>query len=110
MPTLSVKLEFVVKMPSVTLRVIVELPFCPAAGVTVAVRLVPVPPMTTFAVGTSVVFDEAALTERMAVFSSASPMVTGMAPDAVPCATFCVATALIVGGVLKSLSCVTSEL
>ena len=82
-PTVTVKLVFVVNVPSVALSVIVEVPVCPLAGVTVTVRLVSVPPMTTFALGTKVVFDDALFTDRMDVFSSASPIVKGSALVAV---------------------------
>ena len=57
-PTVTVKLVFVTNVPSVTLSVIVETPVCPLAGVTVTVRLVSVPPITTLALGTSVVFED----------------------------------------------------
>ena len=86
-PTVIVKLVLVTNVPSVTLSVIVETPVCPLAGVTVTVRLVSVPPMTTFALGTKVVLDEVLLTDRMVVFNSASPIVKGSAAVAVLRAT-----------------------
>ena len=74
-PTVRTKLELEVKTPSVTLSVIVEVPFWPLDGVTVTVRAVPLPPITMFAFGTSVVFDDAPVTDKIAVFSSPSPTV-----------------------------------
>ena len=56
-------------------------------SVMVVVRLVSVPPMTTFALGTTVVLEEVLLTDRMVVFSSASPIVKGSALVAVLRAT-----------------------
>ena len=84
--TVSTKLVLVVNVPSVTLVVIVEVPVCPVAGVTVTVRLAPLPPITTFAVGTSVVLEELPLTARIVGDNSASPTVNASALVAVPVA------------------------
>ena len=98
--TVSTKLEVVVKMPSVALSVIVDVPVCPVAGVTVTVRLAPLPPITTFAVGTSVVLEELALTARIVGDNSASPTVNASALVAVPCAVLWLAMVPMVGAVL----------
>ena len=52
-------------VPSLTVTVIVAVPLWFAAGVTVTVRLAPLPPKTMFASGTSVWFDEVAVTVRL---------------------------------------------
>jgi hypothetical protein len=51
-----------VHTPSVTEIVMSEIPVTPAAGVMVSVRLIPLPPMTRFASGISVWFDDVAKT------------------------------------------------
>ena len=51
-----------------------------AAGVTVTVRLAPVPPNTMFAFGTRAVFDELPVTIRLAAAVSTSPTVKASAP------------------------------
>ena len=50
--------------PSLTVTVIVVVPVCPAAGVSVTVRLAPLPPKTMFAFGTSAGLVELPLTVR----------------------------------------------
>src|SRR5258708_5132019 len=57
--TVRRKLSLVVFVPSLTLTVMVAGPVCPAAGVMVTVRLVPLPPKTMLFVGTSTGFEEA---------------------------------------------------
>ena len=49
-------------VPSLTVSVMVAVPLWFAAGVTVTVRAAPLPPRTMFASGTSVWFDEVAVT------------------------------------------------
>ena len=55
---------FVVDNPPalVTVSAMVDVPFCPAAAVTVTVRAAPDPPSTTFADGTNVVLLDVLLT------------------------------------------------
>ena len=66
--------------PSFTVTVMVVLPVCPAAGVTVTVRLAPLPPNTIFPLGTSPGLDDTALNCRFAGAVSASPTVNGIGP------------------------------
>jgi hypothetical protein len=68
--------EFV---PSLTETVIVEVPVNPGAGVTVTVRLLPLPPNTMLFVGTSDGFDEARPRVRLPSGVSGSPMTKGIA-------------------------------
>ena len=82
-PTVRKKFELEVKIPSVTLKVMVAVPVNPVAGVIATVRLVPLPPNMILAEGTSVVLDDVAETARMEVLSSASPTVKGIAAVAV---------------------------
>ena len=60
---------------SVTRKVMVVMPVCPTAGVTWTVRLGPLPPSTTLAVGTSVVSLEVRVTIRLPAASCRSPTV-----------------------------------
>src|SRR5207253_6900094 len=66
--------------PSVTVRVMVAVPVCPAVGVTVTVRPVPEPPMVTFPFGMSAGFDDWTLTTRLPAAVSASPTVNPTGP------------------------------
>ena len=68
--TVTKKLVLVLLGPSFTVTVIVAAPVCPAAGVTVTVRLAPLPPNTIFRLGISPGLDDAALNCR---FAGASP-------------------------------------
>src|ERR1044071_5545316 len=63
--TVSVKLVLVLAVPSLTVNVIVAVPFWFAAGVTVTVRLDPLPPNTMFAVGIRVGLEEVPLNVRL---------------------------------------------
>ena len=67
------------------------------AGVTVTVRLAPLPPNTMFASGTSTVSLLLALNVRSATAVSSSPSVTANAPVAVSSLVCWFATSLIVG-------------
>ena len=58
--TVNTKLVEAVRVPSLTVTVIVEVPLPPAAGVMTALRPAPLPPKTMLATGTSVAFDEVA--------------------------------------------------
>src|SRR6267143_2540075 len=78
--TVSTKVSLAGKDPSLNVTVIVALPFWLAAGLTVTVRLAPLPPNTMFALGTSVGLDELPLTVRLPAALSASPTVNAIAP------------------------------
>jgi hypothetical protein len=95
--TVSRNVVGVVVVPSPTVTVIVDEPAWFAAGVTVTVRLAPLPPNTTFAFGTTVVSDEVADTVRLAAAVSTSPTVTASAPVAVSSFVVCAAIAVMVG-------------
>ena len=82
-PTVSTNVVLVVVAPSVTLRVIVEVPDCPEAGVIVTVRLAPEPPSTMLAVGITVVLLDVADVVNEATAVSASATVKAIAPVAV---------------------------
>src|SRR5438093_13210307 len=72
--TVRRKLVLAVAPPaSLTVRVIVALPLCSAAGVIVAVRPAPLPPNTILALGTYSGLDDWPDTTRMADGVSASP-------------------------------------
>ena len=60
--TVRVKLVLVLSKPSLTVRVIVAVPVCPLAGVTVTERLAPLPPKTILTLGTRVGLEELAVT------------------------------------------------
>jgi hypothetical protein len=81
--TPNVKVVLVLTAPSLTLTVIVALPFWFAAGVTVTVRFAPLPPNTIFPFGTSVVLLLEAVTVREDTGVSWSPTVNATAPVAV---------------------------
>src|SRR5882762_10692053 len=71
--------EVAVEPPSLTETVMVAVPVWPLAGVTVTVRLLPLPPKTMLALGTSPVLDELPARVRLATGVSASLIVNGMA-------------------------------
>jgi len=66
--------------PSVTVTVMVAVPNWSAAGVTVTVRLAPLPPKTMFPLGTNIVFDEVPDSVRLPTAVSLSPIVNASAP------------------------------
>src|SRR5688572_3502573 len=78
--TVSVKLAELVSSPSETKTVTSVTPVWSAAGVTVTVRLEPLPPNATLAAGTKVVLVEAALKVRLDATVSTSPTVKAMGP------------------------------
>ena len=82
--TVTAKLLFVLALPSLTVTVMVAVPTCAATGVTVTVRLAPLPPKTMLAFGTKVGLDEFPLSVRMVSAVSASPTVNAMAPIGAP--------------------------
>src|SRR5438876_955846 len=71
--TTSTNVVLAVRLPSLTVTVIVAEPDCPAAGVTTTVRFPPLPPKTTVAFGASVVFDELPDNVRLPTGVSTSP-------------------------------------
>ena len=77
--TVSKKESLALLVPSLTVTVMVLVPDNPDAGVTVTVRLVPLPPNTMLLVGTRVGLDEVALRMRLAGGVSRSLIVNGMA-------------------------------
>jgi hypothetical protein len=68
-----------VAAPSLTVIVIVATPLWPETGVTVTVRLAPLPPNTMLLTGISPVADEAADTVRLLAAVSTSPIVNAIA-------------------------------
>ena len=58
--TVNTKLVEAVRVPSLTVTVIVEVPLSPAAGVITALRPAPLPPKTILATGISVASEEVA--------------------------------------------------
>ena len=100
--TETVNVELVVVVPSDTLSVIVAGPpllalLALAAGVTVRVRLLPLPPSTRPVLATSAVLLEVAVTSRLPAAVSASPTVKANGPAAVSSATVWLLSVLIVG-------------
>src|SRR6266487_1481966 len=81
--TVRRKLSLADNCPSLTLTVIVALPVWPVAGVTVTVRVAPLPPNAMLFSGTSVGFDEVPLSVRFFSGVSASFTVNGIAAVAV---------------------------
>src|SRR2546423_820106 len=96
----SAKLVVVLRMPSLAMRSIWVVRICPAAGVTVTVRLESLPPSTMLLNGTKVVFQEPTVTARLPAAVCASPMVNGSGAVEVPALIVWFGTLLTVGGVL----------
>src|SRR6267378_3482444 len=94
--------------PSVTLSVMVVAPLALAAGVTVTVRLAPLPPITTFALGTRAVSDEVPLTLRSLIRLSISPMVKLKAP-VVPSSAMIWSAMLVMVGALTAVTVTKNE-
>ena len=92
--------------PSLTVRVIVAEPKALARGVTVTVRLAPLPPSTMEATGASAVLVLLAETVRAPGAVSTSPTVKASGPVAPSSAMVWLATGVIVG---TSLTVVTSK-
>ncbi len=78
--TVTTKLSLALKAPSLTVTVIVLVPVCPAAGVTLTVRLAPLPPKTIPLSGTSAGLLEVPLTVKLPTAVSMSPTVNPIAP------------------------------
>ena len=77
--TVSKKASEAVSTPSLAVRVRVAVPVCPAAGVTVTVRLAPLPPKTILPAGTRDALEEIPLMVRLVSTESVSPTVNGIA-------------------------------
>src|SRR3989442_11758810 len=73
--TVNTKLSLAVRLPSLTVTVIVAVPVWLRAGLTVTVRLAPEPPKTMLAAGTKVGLEEAPETTRLPAAVCASPTV-----------------------------------
>src|SRR5438445_140486 len=73
--TVSTKLSLEVRLPSLTVTVMVDVPVWLRAGVTVAVRLAPEPPKTMLAAGIKVGLEEAPETIRLQARDGASSTV-----------------------------------
>src|SRR5262249_40881940 len=96
-PTVRRKPVLALREPSLTVTVTVAVPVWPAAGVSVTVRLAPLPPKAMFAPGSSVWFDELPETVRLPAGVSASPTVKAIGPTGVPVVVDWFAIAEIVG-------------
>ena len=100
--TVTVKVSVAVNpLPSVTVNVIVEMPDCPFAGVTVTVRFPALPPIAIDALGISTRFDDVADTTRLASGVSASFTVKATGPMTAFKLPVWFPTVLIVGGVAR---------
>ena len=86
------------------MSVIVVVPDCPVAGVTVTVRLSLLPPNTILALGIRSGFEEAPVRRSEAAAVSASPIVKLIGPRTVSCRIVWPLMAEIVGGVLTVLT------
>ena len=78
--TVKTKLVEALRVPSLTVTVMVVVPFSPATGVMTTFRLAPVPPKVMLAFGTRVVFDELPASVKLPGGVSASPMVNAIGP------------------------------
>ncbi len=97
--TVNTKLVETVRVPSLTVIVMVEVPLCPAAGVMIALRPAPLPPKAILATGISTAFDEVADSVNAFGEVSASPIVNAIAPVGVSSFVDCGPMAVMVGGV-----------
>src|SRR6186713_1340578 len=99
--TVNTKFVEAVRLPSLTVIVMVEVPLWPAAGVMTTLRLAPVPPpKVMLAFGTNVTFDEVPETVNPVGCVSASPIVKAIGPVGVFSFVDCGAIAVMVGAVL----------
>src|SRR6187431_3140651 len=99
--TVNTKFVEAVRLPSLTVIVMVEVPLWPAAGVMTTLRLAPVPPpKVMLAFGTNVAFDEVPETVNPVGCVSASPIVKAIGGVGVFSFVDCGAIAVMVGAVL----------
>src|SRR5262245_29616655 len=80
--TVTTKLSLALNAPSLTVTVMVEDPDALLAGVTVTVRLAPLPPNTMFPAGTRAGFDEPALNVRLPAAIGRAPTMKEIDPAA----------------------------
>src|SRR6266568_5508443 len=80
--TVNTKLSLAVRLPSLTVTVMVAVPVWLEAGVTVTVRFAPEPPKTMLALGTKVGLEEAPETIRLPAAVCPSPIVNGIGAEA----------------------------
>jgi hypothetical protein len=102
--TVSTNVSVAVKLPSLTVTVIVDEPYSLFAGVMVTVRFAPDPPNTMFTFGTSVVLLELPLTVKVPAAVSKSPIVKEIALVAVFMFVELFAISLIVGASLTAVT------
>ncbi len=99
--TINGKLELAVLVPSLTVTVMTATPVWPLAGVTVTVRLPPLPPNAMLPLGTSAMLAEVPDKVRLAAGVSRSLTVKPRAGAAVLMRVFVPGRREIVGGVLS---------
>src|ERR1043166_3488386 len=99
--TVTTKPWLALNCPSLTPTVIVATPLWLAAGITVTVRLAPLPPNTMLLVGTSAGLEEPLLKVRPPALLSPSPSVKFSASVAVSSSIVWSAMPVIVGGVFN---------
>ena len=100
--TESIKVPLEVRVPSLTVKVMVVLPLIEGVGVTVTVRLAPLPPKTILEAGTSAgLLDEPANVNSLADVW-VSETVNPRAPVLVSAGIVCAAMVEIAGGVLSA--------
>src|SRR6266496_2828820 len=97
--TVNRKFVLVLSCPSLTVTVIVAVPFWLASGVTVTVQFEPDPPKTMLLVGTNAGSDEFLSRLRFTAAASPSSMVNEIAPVDVSSLIAWSAMLVIVGGV-----------
>src|SRR5688572_25861767 len=83
-PTVTTNVSLTLKVPSLTVMVIVVEPDWPPTGTTATERAAPVPEIKTSSLGTKVVFDDDLVTVRFEAGVSASPIVNPTSAVAVP--------------------------
>src|SRR5436189_1647234 len=98
--TVSTNVSLADNAPSLTVTVMVVVPLCPAAGVTVTVRLEPLPANTMFAFGASAGLEDVPLSVRAPTAVSASLTVKEIAGGDAPMVVDWSAMLLMDGGVL----------
>src|SRR6266498_5582887 len=108
--TVNTKLSLAVRLPSLTVTVIVAVPVWLRAGVKATVRFAPEPPKIMLAPGTKVGLDETPDTVRLPAAVCASPTVKAMGAVAVPWLVERSAILEIVGAVFAEVLTVNTKL
>ena len=98
--TVNTNVSLLLRAPSLTVTLMVALPDWFAAGITVTVRLEPLPPKTILPFGTSPGFEDVPLTTRLEAGLSASPTVKLIGPVEVSSAVVWSGMSEITGGEL----------